>query len=80
MKKIKHILFGSKQSKQNQQVKADSKNRLSQIGRNMSAGASRMFDSIRSHSAFGNMMLRESGLNRHKGTSGKCTRSKRCKI
>lgn len=76
MKKIKHMLFGSKQRTQNQQVKADSKNRLSQIGRNMSCGASNIFKSLRSHSAFGNMMQRESGMHKNHGKPGKCSRHK----
>ncbi len=57
MKKIKHLLFGSKQSKENQQVKADSKSRLSQISRNMSCGAANLFKTIRTHSAWGNKQL-----------------------
>ncbi|MGE0009764.1 MAG: hypothetical protein AB7F19_04420 [Candidatus Babeliales bacterium] len=61
MKKIRHLLFGSKQSKQNQQVKADAENRISQIGRNMSRGASNIFKSLRVHNAIG--MLKGRGKN-----------------
>lgn len=65
MKKWRSHLFSSKQERENQQVKADSKNRLSQIARNMSAGAANIFRSLRPHSAWGNQA--RCGYNTNKG-------------
>jgi len=70
MKKWRSHLFGSKQERENQQVKADSKNRISQIGRNMSQGASNFFHSLRCHSAWGNLTRRGSGTKRGHGQPG----------
>ncbi len=65
MKKCVNCFFGPKQAQENQQVKADSKNRISQIARNMSAGASNIFRSLRPHSAWGNQA--RCGYNTNKG-------------
>lgn len=78
MKKSKLLnhIFGHKKIKENQQVKADSKNRISQIGRNMSQGASNFFHSLRCHSAQGNLTQRASGTNRGHGKPGQNARKK----
>lgn len=51
--------FSVKQDKQNQQIKADSQNKLAHSkDANMSHGASNIFKSLRTHSAWGNMVHR----------------------
>ncbi len=76
MKKLIHRIFGHKKIKENQQIKADSKNRISQMGRNMSQGASNFFHSLRCHSAWGNLTRRGSGTKRGHSQPGQNARKK----